>query len=111
MLSKNEKGFFLADMLLSLAAFLMASTILLPLAVAVIGKTADVRTDEDANSILFDELMYLKIAGTASGRDWISRNGNQYELTVTKDENNSEWEVCVHYESYQQLKKKCSSTE
>lgn len=111
MLWKNDHGFFLADMLLSLAAFLLASAVLLPLAIVVMGKTADVRTEGDAGSILFDELMYLKVAGASSGRDRITQNGNQYEVTVTKDENESAWEVCVHYESDQHHEKKCSSTE
>ncbi|KIY21148.1 hypothetical protein [Mesobacillus subterraneus] len=111
MLSKNEKGFFMADMLLSLTAFLMATTVLLPIAVVIIEKTAEVRAEEDANSILYDELMYLKVAGTTSGTNWISQNGIPYEVTVTKVENNSTWEVCVHYESNQQAHKKCSATE
>ncbi len=108
---RKSEGFFLADMLLSLAAFVLASAVLLPLAIMVIEKTADVRTEGEASAILFDELMYLKITGEVSGRDWIAQNGNRYELTVTNDENDSAWEVCVHYETGRQSYKKCSSTE
>jgi competence protein ComGE len=111
MLWKKDEGFFLADMLLSLAAFVMAAAILLPMAIFVIGQTIDLRKDEEASTILYDELMYLKIAGEDSGRNLIILNGTHYEVTVSKNGEDAHWEVCVQYESARQHNQKCSITE
>ncbi|WP_079509728.1 hypothetical protein [Mesobacillus jeotgali] len=111
MLSKKDEGFFLADMLLSLAAFVMAAAILLPMAILVIGQIVDLRKDGEASTILYDEMMYLKIAGKDSGRKLIIQNGTHYEVTISKNGENAPWEVCVQYESARQQSQKCVITE
>jgi competence protein ComGE len=106
MLRKND-GFFLSEMLLSLAAFFMGAAVLLPIAIHVINQTMESERNVIASHLLFDELMYLKITGTGSGRGNITQNGDRYYINVTKNEGDSLWEVCVHYDD----QKKCASSE
>jgi competence protein ComGE len=111
MLQKNE-GYFLADMLLSLAAFMMASTFLLPYVVYVMSQTIEVRNDAGATQVLFDELMYIKITGTESSRTTIIKNDVLYHVAVDKNDNKPSWEVCIHYEGEKQRDfRKCAYVE
>jgi competence protein ComGE len=111
MLRKCE-GYFLAEMLLSLAAFIMAASVLLPIAIHVLNQNIELRKEADAGNLLFDELMHIKISGTESGRVSIQQNSITYRVTIDKNEDPSAWEVCIHYEGEQQQNyKKCGFTE
>jgi competence protein ComGE len=94
MLQKSD-GYFLTEMLLSMAAFIMAAAILLPYTVMVQSQTMQLREDTEALHLLYDELMYIKIAGAKSGRGSFFKNGVLYNVTV--DDSSPLWEVCVHY--------------
>lgn len=107
----RNDGFFLSEMLLSLAAFFMGSAILLPIAIHVINQTVESEKKATAINLLYDELMYLKITGTDSGRRLIEQNGNQYEVVVTKSEEDSSWKVCIHYDIAQKQYEKCAPAE
>jgi competence protein ComGE len=107
----RNDGFFLSEMLLSLAAFLMGSAILLPIAIHIINQTVEHDKKVTAINLLYDELMYLKITGTDSGRRLIEQNGHQYEVVVTKIEEDSSWEVCIHYDIAQKQYENCAPAE
>ncbi|WP_226642505.1 hypothetical protein [Mesobacillus subterraneus] len=108
---KND-GFFLSEMLLSLAAFFMGTAILLPIAILVVNQTIESEKSVTASHLIYDELMYLKIEGTYSGREYIIQNGDRYDIKVTKNEGDTSWEVCVLYVDYaNQQQKKCAPSE
>jgi competence protein ComGE len=107
----RNDGFFLSEMLLSLAAFLMGSAILLPIAIHVINQTVESEKKATAINLLYDELMYVKITGTDSGRRFIEQNGDKYEVVVTKIEEDSSWEVCIHYDIAREKYEKCAASE
>lgn len=109
MLQKSD-GYFLTEMLLSMAAFIMAAAILLPYAVMVQSQTIQLREDTEALHILYDELMYIKIGGAQSGRESFFKDGVLFEVTV--DESSPLWEVCVHYAAENQKNNtKCAFVE
>lgn len=110
MLRKNE-GFFLAEMLISMAAFIMAISILLPYALYVSRQTVQARQESDAVTILFDELMHIKITGTESERNLIMKNGFQYQVVVSKDASSPDWEVCVRYGKNGVEERECAFTQ
>ena len=107
---RNE-GFFLSEMLLSLAAFIMGGAILLPIAIQVINQTVESEKNAAASNLLYDELMYLKITGMDSGRGYVEQNGDQYEVVVNKLQGESSWEVCIYYDIAQKKHKKCAFSE
>lgn len=112
MLRKSD-GYFLAEMLLSMAAFIMAASIILPFALMVISQTVQLREDSAASHVLFDELMYMKITGAESARGSVLREGVLFETAVYKDNINGSWEVCVQYdgENHQKENEKCAFVE
>lgn len=107
----KNNGFFLSEMLLSLAAFIMGGAILLPIAIHVINQTVESEKRAAANNLLYDELMFMKVTGTDSGRGYIEQNGDHYEVVVTKLEGDASWEVCIYYDISQKKHKKCALTE
>lgn len=109
-MSRNNKGYFFTEMLLSLAAFILAASALLPFALYVRNQIVELRENADATHVLFDELMYLKAAGSGTGRNLVVKNHVRYEVTVT-EESASALEVCVRYESEKKQKSKCASSE
>ena len=111
-MSQKNKGYFLAEMLLAMSAFLMAASILLPYAMLIITQTIQLRDDTEAADILFDELMHIKTSGTESGRTLVLKDGVSYQVVVIKDDSKPFWEVCVHYDAEnQQSSKKCAFIE
>ncbi|MGA9227102.1 MAG: hypothetical protein WB217_12235 [Mesobacillus sp.] len=111
MLQKNE-GYFLAEMVLSLAAFVMAASIILPFALMVISQTEQQREDVTATHVLFDELMYIKITGAESGRGSVIGDGVLFDVAVHKDNLSTSWEVCVYYAGENQKEnEKCAFVE
>jgi len=109
MLQKSD-GYFLTEMLLSMAAFIMAAAILLPYIIMVQRQTMQLREDAEALHLLYDELMYIKIAGAQSGRGSFLKDGVLFEVTV--DESSPLWEVCVHYAAKNQKNiTECASVE
>ncbi|RSD27423.1 hypothetical protein [Mesobacillus subterraneus] len=112
MLRKND-GYFLAEMILSLAAFVMAVSILLPLAIHVKDQMAQTRKVSEASHILFDELMHLKITGVATGKGDVYLNGTVYQIVISKsnEDGESSREVCVQYENGHLQAKRCANTE
>lgn len=107
----RNDGFFLSEMLLSLAAFFMGAAILLPIAILLVDQTVESKKNEAASNLLYDELMYMKITGTNSGRRYIEQNGERYEVVVTKVEGESSWEVCIQYDIAQKKLEKCAPAE
>lgn len=110
MLRRND-GFFLSEMLLSLAAFFLSAAILLPIAIHVINQTVESDKNAAASNLLYDELMYMKVTGTDSGRGYIEQNGDRYEVVVTMLEGDASWEVCIYYDIAQKKHKKCALAE
>lgn len=111
MLNRNE-GYFLVEMVLSMAAILMAGSFLLPYSIHVRSQLVQSRQDADAIHILYDELMYIRQAGQGSERNLIVKDGFEYNVTVAKDGNDLPREVCVHYEGdHQKDSKKCAYAE
>jgi competence protein ComGE len=109
MLRKSD-GFFFAEMLLSLAAFIMGTIVILPYAKMVISQTVQIRAETAAIHILYDELMYMKINGMNSERKSVVQQGIFYETRVKTDYPFTE--VCIHYNvEHQKENQKCSIVE
>ncbi|MEH7441132.1 hypothetical protein V7201_02250 [Bacillus sp. JJ1122] len=111
MLRKSD-GYFLAEMILSLAAFVMAASVILPVALMVISQTVQLREDAAADHVIFDELMYIKITGSESGRGSVWRDGVLFDVAVYKEDISTSREVCVHYAGENQKEnEKCAFVE
>ncbi|KKK33208.1 hypothetical protein WQ57_25100 [Mesobacillus campisalis] len=99
MLSRNE-GFFLADAMLSLSSWLMAATILLPLAMFCIGQTASQRQETNAAYLLYDHLQQLKSSPGQQFHGSFTRGGTVFTIVIRNFGQGVPSEVCVEYEDY-----------
>jgi competence protein ComGE len=111
MLSRND-GFFLADVLLSLSSWLMAATVLLPMAMFITGQTAALRQENNAAHLLYDHLHQLKLSPELTGQGSISRDGTVFTVIMKQHVVGVPSEVCIEYEDYFRIKKeKCALAE
>lgn len=109
---QRDKGFFLAELLLSLAALIMAISILLPYSVFVISQIIQLRQEEEAFQLLYNELHQIKALGTTTGRSFIHVNGVQYKINAVTDDNQSYREVCIQFEGeHKKNHKICAAVE
>ncbi|CAM3805141.1 type II secretion system protein [Mesobacillus zeae] len=95
MLSKRN-GFFLAELLLSISAWLIAAAFLLPLAMFLVGEGEQLRQEGEALRIVYDEL----------SRQKVSMNGTVYHISMLQGIDGKNGEVCVRFDGYR--KKECS---
>lgn len=111
-MSQKNKGYFLAEMLLTIAAFLMAAAIILPYSVFIITQIVQIREDAGAVHLLFDELMHIKASGKESGRTLEVKHNLFYQVLVFKDDSGNILEVCIQYVGENQKNiKKCAFVE
>jgi competence protein ComGE len=110
---KSNGGFFLTELLLSLSAWLIATTILLPLAIYLIGQSIDLRHGTDALHLLYERLQEMKLGiSIPTEIDSVEKNGKVFHYKVNHHESESVMEVCVEYNGYFSEKRtKCAFTE
>lgn len=93
MLRKNE-GFFLAELLLSLSAWLLATGVLLPLVFTLTNQSYQLQLENVATHILYDELTKMNAENSVADNKSVSRNGVIYEIEWRA----STMEVCVTFD-------------
>lgn len=111
-MSQKNKGYFLAEMLLAITAFLIAAAVMLPYSILIITQIVQQREDAEATHILFDELMHIKAGGIESGRGLVVKHNLFYQVLVIKEDSGNIVEVCIHYDGEnQENRKKCAFVE
>ncbi|PLR85968.1 hypothetical protein CVD25_04440 [Bacillus canaveralius] len=107
---KKSNGFFLAELLLSLSAWVLAASFLLPAAMKLAWQSSTLQQENAALQLLYEELQMLVTDG-ASPRDYeVSKNGTNFH--VYPKMNATGTEVCVEFESHFSKKiSKCAAVE
>lgn len=96
---KND-GFFLAEVLLSLSAWLIATTTLLPLILFLIGQSIDHNHETAAMHLLYERLQELKVETPNIDMNPVIKNGTAYHYKIVQHENGTLMEVCVEFDGY-----------
>jgi competence protein ComGE len=97
---KND-GFFFAELLLSLSAWLLATTILLPLTMLLIGQSVELRQEADATFLIYDRLQQLKLnSESLLSNDSVERAGTVYKFITLNQGSANVKEVCVEFDGY-----------
>ncbi|MBM4762275.1 hypothetical protein [Bacillus sp. B15-48] len=113
-MSLKNDGFFFAEILLSLSAWLLATSILLPLTMLLLGQSVQVRQEADAIHLLYDQLQQLKFNPEHMTGDSVEVvGGTVYTITMNRQDSDSIVEVCVEFEGFFQNEKsrKCGLVE
>jgi competence protein ComGE len=109
---KKNDGFFLTELLLSLSAWLIATTTLLPLAIFLIGQSIDLRHGADALHLLYERLHEMKLGIASTETVVVERNGAVFHYKMLQHDPEAVMEVCVEYDGYFSEKiSKCAFTE
>ncbi|MBA4535803.1 hypothetical protein H1Z61_01285 [Bacillus aquiflavi] len=106
---KNDNGFFLAELFLSLSTLLLVCSILVPLYIDLVAKREQLEIEHEAVQILYEELISEKVEQTTNHFKTIIKNGIEYEF-VRRPTNSGEMEVCIRFDIYSKEKEKCELT-
>jgi competence protein ComGE len=107
---RRSDGYFLAEMLLSLSAWLVVTSVLLPGLVHLRDQTAALQVENTAIHLLYDELERAVEEGVPAEPRSIELNGINYEIHWGGEM--SRIEVCVEYQDERSKRyKKCKMAE
>ncbi|WNS74215.1 hypothetical protein RRV45_14990 [Bacillus sp. DTU_2020_1000418_1_SI_GHA_SEK_038] len=107
MLQKNE-GFFLPEMLLTLSAWLVSTTIFIPLIMNLMDQSVQLRQEFDSTKALYETLLKAQKEDLQPQSELITINQTVYEIYEGTSGGNAEQEVCVKYEDvFKKLQTKC----
>lgn len=91
---KRNDGFFLTEMLLTLAAWLIIAGVIFSLIIQAANHAMLVRQEYEATKILYEKLSEAKLAEGMPGSETIVMEQTAYDIT----QGNGAGEVCVTYE-------------
>ncbi|KYC95078.1 hypothetical protein B4102_1349 [Heyndrickxia sporothermodurans] len=97
---KNNKGFIVAEGLVSLSAILLIATSLFPLMFLIIQKQEEGKRDLIAARLMYERTEANLMTGQSQDQLYIV-DGRQYTITFQQG-NEFEWKVCVNYDKKQQ---------
>lgn len=92
---RNNKGFFLLELLLSLSAILMLSLFLLPLLMDIKGQSRQLEVENKARQLMYEELQAKLIANPTLTNYTFVENGVQYKIIWKDSRTAGQKEVCV----------------
>ncbi|MBP3041136.1 hypothetical protein J9303_16860 [Bacillaceae bacterium Marseille-Q3522] len=99
-MKKFKNGFFISDLLLSIAAWIIIAGIFLPFVAHLQIDALNRKYEEQAIKILYESLQTSVIRKTAGETTVIEKTGKPYLLTWNGEE------VCVSYEDFSQKARK-----
>ncbi|WP_066064276.1 hypothetical protein [Neobacillus soli] len=95
---RNDKGFFLLELLLSLSALLMISLYLLPLLMDLRGQSKQVEIENKARQLMYEELQAKLIDSRTLTNYTFIQNKVEYKIIWSDPGAASQKEVCVKVE-------------
>ncbi|WP_318508426.1 hypothetical protein [Bacillus sp. T3] len=102
MLQRNN-GYFLAELLLSLATWLLLTGFMLPMVMLVWGQSAQLQLENTATHLLYDALERHVVEGVSTEGQLVHLNGTVYEIRWSGE--TSDIKVCVEYDYGQSVPK------
>ncbi|PLR99924.1 hypothetical protein [Bacillus sp. T33-2] len=99
MLRRNE-GFFLAEMLLSLSAWILSAAFMLPMAMLVVGQSSQMKQEANAVQLMYENLQEISIGDESGDGNVVSKDGTQFKITYLRNSMGLAEEVCVQFEGY-----------
>lgn len=98
MLKKN-KGYFLAELLLTLSAWLVIAGVMVPLIMKTMNHSIATKQENTAVKVLYETLLNAKKEGRIPLFETVSMNQTDYEVVYEQSNGQAIMEVCVQYEN------------
>lgn len=104
---KND-GFLLPEILLTMSAWLVIATVIIPLIVNVKDQSVHLKQEFHGTKVLYEALLRAKKDEHQPQQGIVILNQTSYEIYLGNSEENKELEVCVKFENvYKKLQTKC----
>ncbi|MBU8879366.1 phosphatase [Bacillus sp. FJAT-29790] len=105
---RKNNGFFLAEVLLSLSAWLIIAGVIFPLIINVVNQSVQLRRDFAGTQALYEILQEAKMEGTRPVNKSLIIDRTVYEIVQETHDGYALMEVCVKYEDIlRKAYKKC----
>jgi competence protein ComGE len=96
---KNEQGFYMAELIISLSGWLLISGILVPLFIQVDKQSIEIQEKSEALHILYEYMQAVTIEDPVKENIIISGDYTQYEIVWGMEQEYGEKEVSIRYEN------------
>ncbi|WP_158587504.1 type II secretion system protein [Neobacillus notoginsengisoli] len=107
---RKNRGFFLAEMLLSLSALCVAALFLVPALMFVYDKSDQIKREKNARKLLYAELLASEADGILPRNDKKNIDGTSYSIRYM-ERSDGGGEVCVEYVHLSEKKALCAKRE
>lgn len=102
---KND-GFFMAELLLSLTAWLIVAGVFFPLIIRAVEHSVEIEQDFESIQLLYESLQKTVVEGHLPSGESVKKNQTVYEIFLK--EGSELTEVCIKYEDiFQKANEKC----
>lgn len=95
---RKNNGFFLAEVMLSLSAWLVIATILFPLIINVVNQSLQGQQEYEGTKLLYETLIKAKKEGVFPNIESIKIDRTVYQVIYEPYGGQEKMEVCVQYE-------------
>ena len=96
---KNEKGFYMAELIISLSGWLLISGILVPLFIQVNKQSIEIQEKSEALHILYEYMQTVTIENPVKENKILSGDHTNYEIVWEMEREDGKREVSIHYEN------------
>lgn len=95
---RRNDGFFLAELLLTLSAWLVIASVFFPLIIDAVNKSMQLRQEYNALQLLYENLIEAKKEGVYPNIGTRMIDRTSYEMALETSEKEALVEVCIKYE-------------
>lgn len=96
---KNEDGFYMAELLISLSGWLLISGILVPLFIQVNQQSIEIQEKSEALHILYEYMQTVTMENPVKENKFLTGHHTNYEIVWGKEQENGKREVSIRYEN------------
>lgn len=95
---RKNSGFFLAELMLTLSAWLVIATILYPLIINVVNQSLQEKQAYEGTKLLYETLIKAKKEGVIPHSESIKIDRTVYQVNYEPYSGQEKMEVCIQYE-------------
>jgi competence protein ComGE len=96
---KNEDGFYMAELILSLSGWLLISGIIVPLFIQVNKQAIEIQEKSEALHILYEYMQTVTMENPVKENKIFSGDHTNYEIVWEKEQEDGSREVSISYEN------------
>jgi Tfp pilus assembly protein PilE len=95
---KNEKGFYMAELIMSLSGWLLISGVLVPIFIQVNKQSIEIQEKSEALHILYEYMQTVTIENPVKENKILTRDHTHYEIVWEMEQEDGKSEVSIRYE-------------